>query len=164
MANLYDAFLKADKALDLKSSDFVRAKKVLTPEMCEFAVRDGVTLNSLDEEDDYNSVTYAASVGASRTRTKVPDLVQDLGTLAQKLDSKGFKSLLKRLQDAKSIEVDDLKEEISRYTKLVQGACADTFWYQNFLENPYAKKGLTEEKLEVCRSMCRLLKIKYVEC
>lgn len=159
--SLFDTCLDADKQLGLKTGDFARAKKVLTPDLLENAVSDGVALY---KRENRSADIYAHSVGLSRTRTRVPDMVEDLDGLIKSLKSEGLVVMKKRLVDAPATEVEGVKEVITRYAKLMQSVCADCHWYQNFLGNPHARKGTTEEQLETCRSMCRLLNISYKEC
>lgn len=156
---LFDKFVKAAKVLDFKMSDFAKAKKILTPEFLEYAVFDGVTLRSQEDDDDFDGVTYAATVGASRTRSKVVDMVEDLETLTMRLGSAGCRLLKERLEACPATGVDDLKEQVARYAKLVQSTCADVHLYRNALDNHHARKDYTDDQLACARAMCKDLNL-----
>lgn len=161
--SIFQRFLDADKVIGLQTGDFTRAKKVLTPVMCDLAVTDGITLATMREEDDYHTETYAAFVVLERRSTKPQEMVKRLSIAIKKLNSDGCRALLKALEGAKATEFNPIQEEVQRYAKLVRSACADVELYQNVLINPHVKTSYDDGQRECARAMCRHLKITVKE-
>jgi len=163
MPTLFESFLNADRVIGLQTGDFTRAKKVLTPAMCDLAVTDGITLTSLRGEDDYSSDTYAAFVVLERRSTKPPEIIKRLDIAIKKLGSDGCRALKKALEEARATDFDRIQDEVTRYAKLVRSACADVELYRNVLVNPHVKDSYNDVQRECARAMCRQLKVEVKE-